>query len=125
MITFKQSGNFKKLNIFFETILQKINLGVLDKYGRQGVEALSRMTPIDTGKTASSWSYEITKTNNRISLNFNNSNVVDGVPIAVILQYGHLTENRGWVEGVDYINPALKPIFEELANTMWKELIDK
>ena len=125
MITFKQSGNFKKLNIFFETILEKINLGVLDKYGQQGVEALSRMTPVDTGKTASSWSYEITKTNNRISLNFNNSNVIDGVPIAIILQYGHLTGNRGWVEGVDYINPALKPIFEELSNTMWKELIGK
>lgn len=125
MITFKQYGNFKKLNIFFETVLEKLNIGVLDKYGQKGVELLSRTTPVDTGKTASSWSYEIVKTNNRITLNFNNSNVVDGVPVAIVLQYGHLTKNGGWVEGVNYINPALAPLFEELTNTMWKELIGK
>ena len=125
MITFKQYGNFKKLNIFFDTVLEKLNIGVLDKYGQKGVELLSRMTPVDTGKTASSWSYEIVKTNNRITLNFNNSNVVDGVPVAIVLQYGHLTKNGGWVEGVNYINPALAPLFEELTNTMWKELIGK
>lgn len=124
MITFKQKGNFKKLDSFFEHLLENVDLGILDKYGKQGVEALSRATPVDTGKTASSWSYQIERSKAGVKLNFINTNVNEYVNIAIILQYGHATRNGGYVQGIDYINPAIQPIFEELANKAWKELVD-
>jgi hypothetical protein len=122
MITFRQKGDFSKLNHYFEKLKEGIKIGDLDKYGRAGVEALSNATPKDTGQTASSWYYEIKRSNGSVSIQFKNSNVREGVPIAVILQYGHGTGTGGWVEGRDYINPAIQPIFDEIANNAWKEV---
>ncbi len=122
MITFRQKGDFSKLNHYFEKLKEGIKMGDLDKYGRAGVEALSSATPKDTGQTASSWYYEIKRSNGSVSIQFKNSNVHEGVPIAVILQYGHGTGTGGWVEGRDYINPAIQPIFDEIANNAWKEV---
>lgn len=122
MITFKQHGDFKKLSSFLEKTKEVINVGYLDKYGQQGVEALREATPKDTGKTANSWYYEISRENGSVSISFHNSNFNQDVPIAIILQYGHATGNGGYVEGVDYINPAIKPIFEKIANEAWKEV---
>mgnify|MGYP000450034768 FL=1 len=95
---------------------------LLDRYGQEGVEALAKATPKDTGKTAASWSYTVTKGKETITITWRNSNIVDGVPIAVILQYGHGTRNGGYVEGVDYINPAMRPIFERIAARAWGEV---
>lgn len=122
MITFEQKGNFKKVDSFLEKMLEIGKFGFLDKYGRKGVQALSDATPIDTGETAHSWSYEIVRENNTVSLVFSNNHIEDGVNIAVILQYGHGTGTGGWVEGKDYINPAIQPIFDEILREALKEL---
>ena len=122
MITLKQRGNFDKLTSFLERIKEPFNMGILNKYGIKGVEALREATPKDTGKTSESWSYKITRENDIIKLSFLNSNRNQDVPIAIILQYGHGTKNGGWVEGIDYINPAIQPLFEELAKEIWKEV---
>ena len=122
MISFRQKGDFSKLTSFLERAKETVYLGDLNKYGRQGVAALASATPVDTGKTASSWSYKIENNNGLISISFENSNVQDGVPIAIILQYGHGTRNGGWVEGRDYINPAIQPIFDQIVNDAWKEV---
>ncbi len=122
MITIRQRGDFKNLTSFLERSKEAFNLGILDKYGRQGVAALKASTPKDTGKTADSWYYRINRNNGTVSLSFHNSNVNKGVPIAIILQYGHATGNGGYVEGVDYINPALQPVFQKLADEAWKEV---
>lgn len=122
MITFKQKGDFSKLTRYLERVKEVVNLGDLNKYGREGVAALSSMTPVETGKTASSWYYEIEHTKDSARITFLNSNVNKGVPIAIILQYGHGTRNGGWVEGRDYINPAIQPIFDKIANDAWKEV---
>ena len=122
MITFKQKGNFSKLNRYLERVKEVAKIGSLDKYGQAGVEALSSATPTDTGLTASSWYYKIERTKTSATIQFLNSNINDGVPIAVILQYGHGTGTGGWVEEQDYINPAIQPIFDEIANEAWKEV---
>lgn len=122
MINIKQKGDFKNLSSFLEKTKEKLNLGLLDKYGREGVAALQAATPKDTGKTSESWYYKIERKNGSVSLTFHNSNQNKGVPIAIILQYGHATGNGGYVEGVDYINPALRPIFDKIAEEAWKEV---
>nr|DAK18318.1 MAG TPA: type I neck protein [Caudoviricetes sp.] len=122
MITLKQRGNFDKLTSFLERIKEPFNMGILNKYGMKGVDALREATPKDTGKTSESWSYKITRENDIVKLSFLNSNRNQDVPIAIILQYGHGTKNGGWVEGIDYINPAIQPLFEELAKEIWKEV---
>lgn len=122
MITFRQKGDFSKLNRFLERAKETVKLGDLDRYGREGVAALASATPVDSGKTASSWYYEISRTSEGVSISFKNSNINKGVPIAIILQYGHATRNGGWVEGRDYINPAIRPIFDRIANDAWKEV---
>ena len=122
MITFRQKGDFSKLTRFLERAKEAVHLGDLDKYGRQGVAALSSATPVDSGLTAKSWYYEIENENGSATITFNNSNIQNGVPIAIILQYGHGTRNGGWVEGRDYINPAIQPIFDEIANEAWREV---
>lgn len=122
MISFKHKGDFSKATRFLERMKETVRLGFLDQYGRRGVEALSSATPVDSGLTASSWSYEIVNKNGSATINFKNSNVQDGVPIAIILQYGHGTGNGGWVEGRDYINPAIQPIFDEIVNEAWREV---
>ena len=122
MITFRQKGDFSKLTRYLEKAKEVVKLGDLDKYGREGVAALASATPVDSGKTASSWSYEIKHKNGSVSISFYNSNIQNGVPIAIILQYGHGTRNGGWVQGRDYINPAIQPIFDKIANEAWKEV---
>ena len=122
MITLKQKGNFSKLNRYLERVKEAAKISILDKYGQAGVEALSSATPSDTGLTASSWYYKIERTKTSAAIQFLNSNINDGVPIAVIIQYGHGTGTGGWVEGRDYINPAIQPIFDEIANEAWKEV---
>ena len=122
MISFRHKGDFSKLTRFLERAKNVVRLGDLDKYGRQGVAALESATPVDTGLTANSWYYEITNVDGRATISFNNSNIQNGVPIAIILQYGHGTRNGGWVEGRDYINPAVRPIFDKIVNDAWKEV---
>lgn len=122
MITFRQKGDFSKLTRFLERAKEAVHLGDLDKYGRAGVAALASATPVDSGLTASSWYYEITNKDGSAIISFRNSNVQNGVPIAIILQYGHGTGTGGWVQGRDYINPAIQPIFDEIADNAWKEV---
>ena len=122
MITFRQKGDFSKLTRYLERVKEVVKLGDLDKYGRAGVAALASATPVDTGLTASSWYYEISNKNGSVMISFHNSNIQNGVPIAIILQYGHGTRNGGWVEGRDYINPAIRPIFDRIADDAWKEV---
>ena len=124
MIKFRQKGDFSKLTRFLERAKEAVRLGDLDKYGREGVAALASATPVDSGLTANSWYYTIEHKNESSSINFHNSNIQNGVPIAVILQYGHGTRNGGWVEGRDYINPAIQPIFDRIANDAWREVTE-
>lgn len=125
MVEFKQKGDFAKLNRYLERMREVAKIGDLDKYGKEGVAALSAATPIDTGKTSNSWSYKINRQNGSVSIDFYNSNFSNGVPIAIILQYGHATNNGGWVQGRDYINPAIQPIFDKIAKNAWKEVTEK
>ena len=122
LITFKHKGDFSNLTRFLERAKEVVHMGDLDKYGRAGVEALASATPVDSGETANSWYYEITNSKGSAKITFNNSNIQNGVPIAIILQYGHGTGTGGWVEGRDYINPAIQPIFDEIANNAWREV---
>ena len=122
MIRFRQKGDFSKLTGFLEKVKDVVKIGDLNKYGREGVAALSTATPVDTGKTADSWYYEIKNQNGSATISFFNSNIQEGVPIAIILQYGHGTRNGGWVQGRDYINPAIRPIFDKIADDAWKEV---
>lgn len=122
MITFRQKGDFSKLTRYLEKVKSVVKLSDLDKYGKEGVAALASATPVDTGLTASSWSYEIKHKNGTVSISFKNLNIQNGVPIAIILQYGHGTRNGGWVQGRDYINPAIQPIFDKIANDAWREV---
>nr|DAH43964.1 MAG TPA: type I neck protein [Caudoviricetes sp.]DAV35652.1 MAG TPA: type I neck protein [Caudoviricetes sp.] len=122
MITFRQKGDFSKVTHYFEKLKETAKLGVLDKYGREGVAALASATPTETGLTASSWSYTIERQNGSVAIVFENSNINKGVPIAIILQYGHGTGTGGWVQGRDYINPAIQPIFDKMADEAWKEV---
>ena len=122
MIKFSQKGDFSKLTSFLERAKEAVKLGDLDKYGRAGVDALAAATPIESGLTANSWSYNIEHKNGTASINFTNSNIQNGVPIAIILQYGHGTGTGGWVQGRDYINPAIQPIFDKIANDAWEEV---
>jgi len=122
MIQIKQKGNFNKLEQFFKNV-SSLDYGALEKYGKMGVEALASATPIESGETAQSWFYEIVKNHGGVRINWKNSHVVDGVPIAIILQYGHGTRNGGYVQGRDFINPAISPIFDKMTNDLWKEVI--
>lgn len=122
MISISQKGDFSKLTGFLERMKNVIKIGDLDKYGREGVAALSAATPKESGLTANSWYYEIERSKDSVSISFHNSNVNKGVPIAIILQYGHGTRNGGYVEGIDYINPAMQPLFNKIAEDAWEEV---
>lgn len=122
MITFKQSGDFSKLDRYLKNVSKVSAIDILRRYGQAGVEALKSATPIDTGATAHSWYYEIEQTDNRISINFCNSNIQNGALVAVLIQYGHATNSGSWVEGKDYINPSIKPIFDQIAEDAWREV---
>lgn len=122
MISFRQQGDFSKLTRYLERAKNVFRVGDLDKYGRAGVAALASATPVESGLTASSWYYEITNKDGSATISFYNSNIQNGVPIAIILQYGHGTGTGGWVQGRDYINPAIQPIFDQITKDAWKEV---
>lgn len=121
-IRFTHKGDFSKTTMFLERAKHAVRLSSLDKYAKKGVEALASATPVESGLTARSWTYEIVNEKGSISINFINTNVNKHVPIAVIIQYGHATGNGGWVAGRDYINPAIQPIFDEMVNDIWREV---
>lgn len=123
MVSFTVKGDLKKTTNFLERVKGSLNLSCLDKYGKEGVKILEKATPLDSGSTSNSWYYEIVRNKNSVSIYWCNSNVdKQGTPIAVLLQYGHGTRNGGYVEGKDYINPAIRPIFDRLAEDAWKEV---
>lgn len=121
-ITISSKGDFSKTLNFLQKAANIRKVIRLEKYGKMGVDALAQATPKDTGETASSWGYEITETDGSLSIVWTNSHKNNGVPIAIILQYGHATGTGGYVQGIDYINPALRPIFEQIADEAWKEV---
>lgn len=122
MITLTMKGNFNKTDRFFERIKNALKLGTFDKYGKMGVAALASATPKDTGRTSECWVYEVENYRDSTSIVWSNTNKNDGVLIAVLLQYGHGLKNGGYVAGRDYINPAIRPIFDQIANDMWEEV---
>lgn len=124
MITLTDSGDCNKTKKYLKQLSKKDFINILSKYGRKGVEALKNATPVDTGKTAESWTYKIENHKGDLNLVFINTNIQNGVPIAIILQYGHGTRNGGYVQGRDYINPAIAPIFDAMAKEAWKEVND-
>lgn len=121
-ITFRHKGDLTKTQRFLNRAADAVRLGKLDKYGRMGVEALKQATPKLTGKTAESWDYEIVRNKDSVSIFWTNSNINDGVNIAVILQYGHGNQNGSYVEGTDYIRPAMKDVFKAIADDAWREI---
>ena len=123
MISIKQKGDFSKSISFLKKSQHPIDINLLRKYGEEGVKALSSATPVDTGLTARSWKYEIKQTPKSVTLNFYNTNIQNGVPIAIIIQYGHATGNGAWVEGRDYINPVTRPLFDKIAVEAWAEVV--
>lgn len=125
MIEIRQKGDFSNLEKLLKASIGKDYRKILEQYAKEGVAALSAATPKDSGKTASSWYYEISESNGKLSVTWKNSNVNDGVNIAIIIQYGHGTRNGGYVQGIDYINPALKPIFDKMADAAWREVTAK
>ena len=125
MISLTSKGDFRKTEKFMKNARTKKLMSILKQYGEEGVAALMVATPLDTGRTASSWRYEIKVESDCIRLAFHNDNIQNGVPIAIILQYGHGTGTGGWVEGRDYINPAIQPVFDKIAKSAWKEAIIK
>lgn len=122
MISFRHKGNYSKATRYFERLREAAKLGILDRYGREGVAALSSATPVESGLTARSWGYEIEHSSGSAKIIFTNSHINKGVNIAVILQYGHGTGTGGWVQGRDYINPAIRPIFDKIAEEAWREV---
>lgn len=126
MVTVKLStkGSFKNSYRFLKRIGTKQLFNKLKKYGEEGVEALAKATPVDSGLTATSWSYKIEANQSQVVISWSNSNVVDGVPIALVIQYGHVTGSGGWVEGRDYINPAIQPIFDKMVDSVWREVVN-
>jgi hypothetical protein len=122
LVVMKQSGSLKNFEGFLYKNRKRRLYQLLNEYGKQGVELLRDATPVDTGKTATGWDYEIEVNSQGISLYWVNNNVNEGVPIAILIQYGHATRSGSYVQGVDYINPALRPLFESMATKLWKEV---
>lgn len=120
MIRITVSGSFKNTEAFLQRMKRQEQFKALEKYGPIGVHALAAATPVESSQTAHSWDYEIEQKRGRYTITWTNSHVEDGVPIAIILQYGHGTGTGGYVQGRDYINPAMRPIFDRLADEMWK-----
>lgn len=122
MLTIRQKGDFSKLTRYLVRLDQVVKRADLDKYGKEGVAALESATPVETGLTAKSWTYQIERKKGSASITFYNTNIQNGIPIAIILQYGHGTGTGGWVEGRDYINPSIQPIFDKIAENAWREV---
>ena len=125
MISITNKGDFAKTFNFLNSSKNLKIDSIMDKYGKEGVELLSRNTPVDTGKTAQSWDYKVENNNGKTSLTWYNTNIVNGVNIAVILQYGHGTKNGGYISGRDYINPVIQPLFDKITEEIWKEVASK
>lgn len=123
IVSVTQRGDFGKTHRFLHNLIGAHYTRKLNYYGKMGVSALAAATPKDSGKTAESWGYEIIQEEGRLAVHWTNTNIQNGVNIAIILQYGHGTRNGGWVEGIDYINPAMRPVFEQMADEAWKEVI--
>lgn len=119
-ITLEASGSYSSTTTWLQRLGRMSIEQQLARYGAKGVKALASSTPVETGKTASSWSYSVTRKGDTWILSWENTNVVRGVPIAIILQYGHVTGTGGWVPGRDYINPAIKPLMDEIAEGIWR-----
>lgn len=122
MITFKQKGNFSRTEKFFEKTKEIVKLGDFDKYGREGVRALRSATPIDTGLASESWYYEIKHTKNGATITWSNKDIEGGCNVAILIQYGHGNGRGGYVQGKDFINPAMKPVFDHIADEITKEV---
>jgi len=120
MIEVTSSGNFKKTEQFLYGMAKGDVFDILETYGQQGVDALALATPVDSGLTAESWSYEVIRKNGKYQIIWHNSNLESGIPVAILIQYGHATGTGGWVEGYDYINPAIKPLFDKIAQDVWE-----
>ena len=125
MIEVINKGGWESTTSLLTKILNHRQFKVLDRFGKAGVAALQSATPVDTGTTASMWRYEIAEGRDGLTISFHNDNINQYVNIAIILQYGHGTGTGGWVEGRDYINPAIQPVFDEMAEELWKEVMGK
>lgn len=121
-ISVRHKGDFRKTEKLLKKSLGINYRDILEKYAKQGVAALSSATPIDTGLAASSWGYEIIQNGSSISIVWTNDDIENGFPVVLMLQYGHATRGGGYVQGRDFINPALRPIFDKLADAAWKEV---
>lgn len=121
-VVFKHKGDFHNTEKLLTQYDKNKFKPILESYGRKGIAALSAATPIDTGETSNSWGYEIDFRTNSFILQFTNSHVNNGIPIAILIQYGHGTRHGGYVPGRDFINPALVSIFDDLAEDIWKEI---
>lgn len=122
MISFKESGDFKNLEKLL-SFSKRANIeAILNKYGQIGVEALSAATPSRSGKTTSSWNYKVTRSKGNLQIDWYNTNTNKGENIAILIQYGHGTGTGGYVHGIDYVNPAMKPIFDQLSRDLWMEV---
>lgn len=122
MISFRHKGDFSKSFVYLDKVKKAAKIDILNKYGQEGVAALASATPVESGLTANSWYYEIEQSSGSATITFLNSHINDGVPIAIILQYGHGTGTGGWVQGRDYINPAIQPIFDKIVEQAWREV---
>lgn len=122
LIKVKHKGNFNKAERFFNRVLKKEYLNILERYGQEGVEALRDATPSESGKTADSWEFGIEEAKGTVTIYWTNSNENKGVNIAILLIYGHGLQNGSYVQGIDFVNPAMRPIFEKIADESWKEV---
>ena len=123
MFKLESKAGWDKSYSFLKNISNKHHFKALDSFGKIGVEALSSATPVESGATAAAWRYEIHNDKDGVSISFHNDNINQNVNIAIILQYGHGTGTGGWVEGRDYINPAIQPVFDDMAEQLWKEVV--
>lgn len=124
LITVKHKGNFNNIERFFNRVLKRDYLNILSDYAQIGVEELRKATPVESGETANAWNYEIESKDGKTTIWFTNSEEDNGVNVAILLIYGHGTRNGGYVEGIDFVSPALRPVFEELADKIWKEVTE-
>lgn len=122
MISFVHKGNFEKTSLFLKRAKEAEFLNRLDSVAKEGAIALAQATPVDSGETANSWDYEIVRTKTGAVIYWTNSNINEGVPVAILIQYGHATDNGAYVQGTDFINPAMKPVFNNIADEAWREV---
>lgn len=123
MIRVTSTGDFKKTRDFLERVLRRDIFSELDRYGKQGVAVLSKATPVDSGYSSISWAYRVIKDRRNPGIEWYNNNIVNGTPVVILIQYGHATGTGGYVPGRDFINPAMRPIFDKITDEVWKKVI--